>query len=231
MTEGIRTPAPRRRKKPRVMAVASVPANPSSYFDADTQSQVARAIQQAMKPKPNLLKDTRCYLIGHMQYSDGRGWRDIVKDVLKDKGIKFYDPYHKPFVHDVPEDENSRSEMLHWMETEQYDLVAHRMKDVRGYDLRLCDICDWFIAVIKPKIASWGSAEEITTIIREKKPLFLVIDDPAGKKATPLWLLGTLPHKYIYNNLDEAIETINGIDSGIIKMSSDRWKLLQPQLR
>lgn len=183
------------------------------------------------KSTTNHLKDTRCYLIGHMQYADGRGWRDTVKEQLKGSNIKFYDPYHKPFVHDIPEDEGSRAEMLHWMETEQYDLVAHRMKDVRGYDLRLCDICDWYIAVIKPTIASWGSAEEITTIIREKKPLFLVIDDPKGKKACPLWLLGTLPHKYIYNNLDEAIQTIQCIDKGIVKMSSDRWKLLLPDLR
>ena len=121
--------------------------------------------------------------------------------------------------------------MLHWMETEQYDLVASRMKEVRGYDLRLCDVCDWFIAVIKPSIASWGSAEEITTVIREKKPLFLIIDDPRGKRACPLWLLGVLPHKYIYNNLQEAIQTIKYIDAGIVKMSSDRWKLLLPELR
>jgi hypothetical protein len=184
-----------------------------------------------MKINPNLLKDTRCYLIGHMQYCDGRGWRDTIKTTLKDRGIKFYDPYYKPFLHDVPEDENSRAEMLHWMETEQYDLVVQRMKDVRGYDLRLCDICDWFVAVIKPNVASWGSAEEITTINREKKPLFLVIDDPKGRRACPLWLMGVLPHKYIYNNIEEAIETIKAIDVGTVKMSSDRWKLLTPELR
>jgi hypothetical protein len=181
--------------------------------------------------KTNELRDTRCYLIGHMQYSDGRGWRETVKDRFKDSGIKFYDPYHKPFLHDVPEDEGSRAEMLHWMETEQYDLVAQRMKAVRGYDLRLCDVCDWYIAVIKPSIASWGSAEEITTVIREKKPLFLIIDDPRGKKATPLWLMAIMPHKYIYGTLDEALDTIDAIDCGVIKMTSDRWKLLKPEYR
>lgn len=188
-------------------------------------------IKQLKNTSPNLLRDTRAYLIGHMQYSEGRGWRDTVKETFKDSAIKFYDPYHKPFIHDIPEDEGSRSEMLHWMETGQYDLVAQRMKDVRGYDLRLCDICDWFIAVIKPTVASWGSAEEITTVIREKKPLFLVIDDPKGKKATPLWLMAIMPHKYIYDNLGEALQTVCGIDDGIIKMSSDRWKLLLPGLR
>lgn len=184
-----------------------------------------------MKVNPNLLRGTRCYLIGHMQYCNGRGWRDAVKETFKDTGIKFYDPYHKPFVQNIPEDENSREEMLHWMETEQYDLVASRMKAVRGYDLRLCNICDWYIAVIKPSIASWGSAEEITTIIREKKPLFLVIDDPKGKKATPLWLMAIMPHKYIYNNLEEAIEMIRAIDANIVKVNSDRWKLLLPEMR
>ena len=175
---------------------------------------------------PNLLWGTRSYLIGHMQYSNGRGWRENTKAELSGRGIVFFDPYHKPFLHDVPEDENAREEMIHWMQTEQYDLVAARMKRVRGYDLRLCDIADWFIAVIKPSIASWGSAEEITTIIREKKPLFLVIDDPDGKKATPLWLMGVMPHKYIYNTLEDAIKTIKAIDEGIINPNSDRWKLL-----
>jgi hypothetical protein len=166
-----------------------------------------------------------------MQYADGRGWRDVVKSELEGRNITFFNPYHKPFIHDVPEDEESRTEMKHWMDTEQYDMVAARMKRVRGYDLRLCDLSDWFIAVLKPSVSSCGSIEEITTIIREKKPLFLVIDDPLGKKSTPLWLMGMLPHKYIYSKLDDAIQTIKAIDDGIIDPNSDRWKLLIKELR
>lgn len=166
-----------------------------------------------------------------MQYSNGEGWRNDVKSQLSSRGIKFYDPYHKPFIQDIPEDESSRKEMIHWMDTEQYDLVYTRMKQVRNYDLRCCDLCDWFIAVIKPEVASWGSAEEITTVIKEKKPLFLVIDHPNGKKATPLWLMSIMPHKYIYNSLQDVIDTIKNIDDGIIHMSSDRWKLFREDLR
>lgn len=177
----------------------------------------------------NLLKNTRAYLIGHMQYLNGEGWRDHIKKKLSDRNITFFDPYHKPFVTDVPEDDESRKEMLHWMETEQYDLVQTRMWAVRGYDLRLCDICDFFIAHINPSIASWGSAEEITTVVRQKKPLFLSVE--GGKKKTPVWIMGKIPHKYIYNNVDEIIETIKAIDDGVIKMSSDRWKLLMEELR
>lgn len=179
--------------------------------------------------KKNLLLNTRSYLIGHMQYVNGAGWRDKVKSVLGPRGIKFYDPYHKPFVHDIPEDDSSREQMLHWMETEQYELVQQRMWAVRGYDLRLCDVCDFFIAHLIPNVASWGSAEEISTVIRQKKPLFLSIE--GGKKKTPLWLMGVVPHKYIYDSIDEVIQTIQYIDDGIIKMTSDRWKLLKPELR
>jgi hypothetical protein len=177
----------------------------------------------------NLLKDTRCYLIGHMQYMDGRSWREDLKEVLNGRGIKFYDPYHKPFIHDVPEDNDSREEMLHWMDTQQYDLVQQRMWAVRGYDLRLCDICDFFVAHIVPNVASWGSAEEISTVIRQKKPLFLSIE--GGKRVCPLWLMGVVPHKYIYDSIEEVIQTIKHIDNGIIRMSSDRWKLLLPEMR
>ena len=181
--------------------------------------------------RKNLLKNTRCYLIGHMQYSDGRGWREVIQKSLKNSGIMFYDPYNKPFIEKIPEDEISRAEMLHWMETEQYDMVSQRMRSVRDYDLRLCDYCDLFVAVIKPTIASWGSAEEISAVVRAKKPLFLVIDDPRGKKACPLWLMGAVSHKYIYNNLVDVIEMIQAIDMGIVKMNSDRWKLLLPHFR
>lgn len=166
-----------------------------------------------------------------MQYQNGEGWRNNVKTELDGRNIKFHDPYHKLFVTNIPEDQDSRDEMGRWMASEQYDKVAERMKLVRGYDLRLCDICDWYFAVINPRVPSWGSAEEITTIIREKKPLFLVIDHPDGKKATPLWLLGMFPHKYIYSSLSSAIEMIKLIDDGKHIIDSDRWKLLREDVR
>jgi hypothetical protein len=164
-----------------------------------------------------------------MQYHNGRPWREVVKKKLKSCGITFFDPYYKPFVHDVPEDEHIREELTQWMEAGQYDLVQQRMWEVRGYDLRLCDICDFFIAHLVPEVASWGSAEEITTIVREKKPIFLSIE--GGKSKTPLWLMGVLPHKYIYNNIDDVIEMVKHIDNGFVKTNSDRWKLLKPELR
>ena len=187
------------------------------------------AVKKVTTKQSHILYGTRCYLIGHMQYTNGRSWREIVKKKLSKRGIRFFDPYYKPFMHDIPEDEEARIDLNGWMETGQYDLVQSRMWDVRGYDLRLCDVCDFFIAHIVPNVASWGSAEEITTVIREKKPLFLSVE--GGKKKTPLWLMGAIPHKYIYDKIEDVIDMVSHIDAGYVKLNSERWKLLKPEYR
>lgn len=130
---------------------------------------------------------------------------------------------------DVAEDEASRQEMEAWMKTKQYDRVTDRMKTVRSYDLNLVDRSDFIIAHLVPDVASWGSAEEIVTAVRMKKPIFISME--GGKAKTPLWMLGMLPHKYIYNSLDEVVEMLYAIDNGIKPIDSDRWRLLQKKYR
>jgi|SRR5579862_2751499 len=177
----------------------------------------------------NLLRGTRLYTIGAMEYQDGQGWRNDVKSTLEPLGITVFDPYHKPFVNEIKEDEEARISLKEGMETGNYDSVAQRMKAVRSDDLRLVDLSDFFIVYINPKIPSWGSAEEIYWANRLKKPIFLFVE--GGKSKTPLWIMGTLPHKYIYNNLTEVLETIKKVDSGKKVIDSDRWRLLKPEFR
>jgi hypothetical protein len=177
----------------------------------------------------NLLYKTKTYLVGHMQYLSGRDWREEVTEKLAPLSITCFDPYKKPFVKDVEEDEASRIEMETWMKTKQYDRVSERMKTVRSYDLNLVDRSDFIIAHLVPDIASWGSAEEITTAIRMKKPTFISME--GGKSKAPLWLLGMLPHKYIYNSLDEVTEMLYAIDNEIKPIDSDRWRLLRKEYR
>ena len=173
----------------------------------------------------NLLERTKTYLIGHMQYKSGRDWRKDVTDELQPLGITVFDPYHKPFVEDVDEDEPARVEMLEMMEDGKYDELTRRMKKVRNYDLNLVDRSDFIIGNLQPEIASWGSAEEIVTAVREQKPLFIAIE--GGKSKTPLWMLAMFPHKYIYDSIDEVIDVIKDIDSGKKRLDSGRWKLLK----
>ena len=163
-----------------------------------------------------------------MQYLSGRDWREEVTEKLAPLSITCFDPYKKPFVKDVEEDEASRIEMETWMKTKQYDRVSERMKTVRSYDLNLVDRSDFIIAHLVPDIASWGSAEELTTAISMKKPTFISME--GGKSKAPLWLLGMLPHKYIYNSLDEVTEMLYAIDNEIKPIDSDRWRLTKKRI-
>ena len=177
----------------------------------------------------NLLENTRTYLVGHMQYANGRNWRDLVEEELTPLGIRIFNPYKKPFVKDVNEDENIRGKVQQDMERGFYNDVAERMKLIRSYDLNLVDRSDFIVAHLLPEVASWGSAEEIVTAVRMKKPIFISME--GGKSKTPLWMMGMLPHHYIYDTVEDVIDMIKQIDSGNKKIDSDRWRLLRKELR
>ena len=177
----------------------------------------------------NELFRTRCYLVGHMQYVDGQDWRDSVEKELKPLGIRIFNPYKKPFVKDVEEDEKTREKMLTAMENGWYNDVAKRMKRVRSYDLNLVDRSDFIVAHLLPDVASWGSAEELVTAVRMKKPIFISME--GGKEKTPLWMLGMIPHHYIYDSIEDVVNMIKDIDSGDKEIDSDRWRLLKKELR
>jgi len=178
---------------------------------------------------PNILYKTRTYLVGHMQYTDGRDWRAYVEKKLKNRHIICFNPYRKPFVKDVAEDEETRKRTLEQMAKGYYNDVAERFRQVRNYDLNLVDRSDFIIAHLVPEVASWGSAEEIVTASRMKKPMFIAME--GGKKNTPLWLMGMIPHQYIYDTIDDVINMISEIDDGNKEIDSYRWRLLRKELR
>jgi len=184
-----------------------------------------------MKHKnPNgVLERTRTYLVGHMQYANGRNWRDHVEEELDQINIITFNPYKKPFVKDVNEDEDARLSLDHCQERGYFNDVSERMSLVRSYDLNLVDRSDFIIAHLLPDIASWGSAEELVTAVRMKKPMFISME--GGKRKTPLWLMGMLPHHYIYDTVDEVLEMIHQINDGKKAIDSDRWRLLRKELR
>lgn len=176
-----------------------------------------------------ILNKTRVYTIGAMEYEDGRGWRNQVKETLTPLNITVFDPYQKPYINPILEDENARSGWKKLMEDGEYDKLSKIISHVRRDDLRLVDISDFFIVYINPAIPSWGSAEELYWANRLKKPIFIFVE--GGKKKCPLWLMGTINHKYIYNSLEEVLDMISKIDSGEKAIDSDRWRLLKPEFR
>lgn len=176
-----------------------------------------------------ILEKTKCYTIGHMQYISGEGWREHLKKELNSIGVDVWTPYDKPMLCNFPENDETRKQLSKDMENGNYDLVEECMRRIRGQDLRLCDLADFSVAHLYPEIASWGSGEELTTMTRQKKPLFISIE--GGKKKCPLWILGMIPHKYIYDSVDDIIEMIFNINSGKVPIDSNRWKLLQMRYR
>ena len=90
----------------------------------------------------NLLEKTKTYLVGHMQYANGRDWRAHVEKELEALNITTFNPYRKPFVKDVEEDENARQKMAEDMANGHYSDVAKRMSVVRSYDFVSCMYID-----------------------------------------------------------------------------------------
>ena len=177
----------------------------------------------------NHLWRTRTYLVGHMQYASGQEWREYVQDELEKMNVVVYNPYKKPFVKDVDEDEVARLKTQKNMLDGKFNKVADRMREIRSFDLNLVDRSDFIVAHLIPDVASWGSAEELVTAIRMKKPVFLSIE--GGKKKTPLWIMGMMPHKYIYNNVTEIVDKLKNIDSGKKAIDNESWRLLKKELR
>ena len=179
--------------------------------------------------KNNLLEKTKTYLVGHMQYCEGRDWREYVEQELEQLNVTVFNPYKKPFLKDVDEDEAARQKMADDMENGYYNDEAERMTTVRSYDLNLVDRSDFIIAHLLPDVARWGSAEELVTAVRMKKPIFVSME--GGKKKTPLWMMGMMPHHYIYDSIDEILSMLKEIDKGNKKIDSHRWRLLRKELR
>ncbi len=177
----------------------------------------------------NILNKTTCTVIGAMQYgNDGRSIRSYISSELKECGITVFDHYHKPFVNSVDEDESVHAQLKIWLANGEYDKVVEK-RNVRTFDLKLIDISDFIIFVFDPDVLTCGSWEEFFWANRLKKPVFFV--NTKGKPRTPLWVFWTIPHKYIYGSVDEALKVIDDIDSGRHPIDSERWKLLKPEHR
>ena len=177
----------------------------------------------------SVLWKTKTYLVGHMQYADGQDWRSYVEDQLSPLNITTFNPYKSCFTKDIDEGDSKRKEMETAMGCGGYDKVSNWMREIRTYDLNLVDRSDFIIAHIIPNVASWGSAEELVTAVRMKKPVFISME--GGKKNTPLWIMGMIPHHYVYDSVSEIVDMIKNIDSGNKEIDSDRWRLLRKELR
>ena len=180
----------------------------------------------------NFLEGTRCYLIGSMQYAkggQGRSWRELVKSTLLPREVTCFDPYSKPFIKSIQEDEKSFTELQDKINAGKFAEVREEMKEIRSVDLSMVDRSDFIIAYIHPTVPSWGTPEELSQAVRLKKPIFLVVE--GGIHKCPFWIFGMLHYKYMYNSIEDALKVICNIDDGILSPDSGRWRFLQKKYR
>lgn len=172
----------------------------------------------------NVLKDARCYLAGPIDKAAdfGRGWRIEISEFLNDLGIEIFNPCAKPqhLLNETAESVKYR----HKLKSEgKFDEVALLVKEIRHIDLRMVDVCDFLIVHLDNDVRTCGTWEELFTANRSKKPILVHMEQ--GKENIPDWVLGTIPHEFIFSTWRELKDYLIQINNGCNMLSNDRWLL------
>ncbi len=177
----------------------------------------------------NLLKGTKTYTIGPLQYASwekAKKWRDKVKVELAPLGIDVLSPLDKVFRNYPQESESKNKELREALLEGRYDYVHKEMLDIRNRDLCCCDISTFLIAVLEPGVPSFGAIDEIITSKRAAKPVFLVIPS-LGYAGIPLWLASYFKPEWVYASVDEVISKLKDIDAGKVELDRKYWKIVE----
>ena len=170
----------------------------------------------------NRLKNQRVYLAGAMDRvpDRGNGWRDNITPFLEEIGVVVFNPIKKPTILGQEDDETHKLKTQLKLQ-ENYNELSSLMKTIRSVDLRLVDISDFLIVNLDLDVHPCGTYEEIFWANRQKKPI--IIHMVQGKKNTPDWLFGTIPHMMIFSSWDEIKSYLNSIDTDANIDSHNRW--------
>lgn len=170
----------------------------------------------------NRLKNQRCYLAGAMDRvrDRGVGWRNEITPFLESIGIVVFNPITKPTDTGL-EDHDSHIVKTKLKSNKRYDELSSMMKVIRSVDLRLVDISDFLIVNLDLDIHPCGTYEEIFWANRQKKPI--IIHMMQGKKHTPDWLFGTVPHQMIYSDWNDIYGYLEHINSSENINTYNRW--------
>jgi nucleoside 2-deoxyribosyltransferase len=171
----------------------------------------------------NRLMGQRVYLAGAMDrvQDRGAGWRSEITPFLESMGIIVFNPLNKPGNKGC-EDQETHTIKGMLKSKENYDELSNIMKTVRTTDLRLVDISDFIIVNLDLNTHPCGTLEEIFLANRSKKPVILHMEQ--GKKNTPDWLFGTLPHSMFFSTWDDVRTYLSHINSERFINCENRWK-------
>jgi len=140
--------------------------------------------------KPNLLRNSRVYLSGPMDFVASRevekkfGWRNRVSEFLQTFGVTVFDPWFKPEIQGVKEygreDETTAKVRTQWSFDPSEKGASARASCADHFwpalhmDLRMVDTSDFIVAYVPTNVYSVGTPQEIILCRSERKPVLFV---------------------------------------------------------
>lgn len=176
----------------------------------------------------NRLFYNRCYLSGPIDNATdlGVGWRLKAQQELTSLDIITLNPCDKAVLVDTPHEDWENHELRHTLKQQgDFDAMSHIMRQIRCFDLRMADLCDFAIAHLDLNVYSTGTHEEITTMNRRKIPILTHVEQ--GKASLPDWYFGMLPQQMIFDTWEELFDYVRHIaftDTAIEAYS--RWQFI-----
>lgn len=141
-------------------------------------------------PAPGLLRDTRVYLSGPMDFVASRaeekahGWRNRVGEFLREFEVTVFDPFVKPEVRGLfeygREGASTDEDRERWSFARTREAArarawcAHKYYATQHIDLRMVDTSDFVICYCPTNIYSVGTPHEIIVARNEHKPVLFV---------------------------------------------------------
>jgi len=176
------------------------------------------------------------YLSGPMEYAKDNGieWRRKFINLACIKGldIDFIDPTNKPGSEDIKSYEDKEMQ-IKLQEAGEYLKLRECVSAYRRFDLRFVDLSDFLVIFIDPTVHMCGTYNEVFIAEQQHKPCFFICKD--GLKKLPRWLFDVIdldePGKRcnVFKTIDEVIEELMLIDSGVVSMSN-KWVLIRKKI-
>lgn len=170
-----------------------------------------------------LLKDKTVYLIGAIDRApdEGAGWRQSMQKILRERFyLNVYNPLEKPINTGI-EDAISRENRRIWKENGDFDRLTEDMRIIRAVDIQMVNRAHFLICYLDLDVVFCGTMEELTIGKYQKKPVIVFCKQ--GKKKIPDWLFAMLPHQMFFNNAEEVISYLDGINNGTDTNYYNRW--------
>lgn len=175
----------------------------------------------------NRLRNHRCYLFGPMDDvpDRGTGWRNAITPQLEALGVIVINPCEKPDTFHIKEEDITVQAINSLKAAGELKEARELMKPIAHYDLGCVDRTDFMLGYLDPDVHMCGSYMEAKQGLTSYHPVLTVVK--GGVKRTPNFYLALSKLETLFNDFDEAMNYIKGIDNGSIQDDLDgRWKFM-----